>query len=373
MNAGFGVSLGFADLRREGVWSVMWSVRARARTQSLSWVLSVFDRRAHDCGATIAGWAVSPVSPNVERQLSGSDAGVACSGRSSIGGWAKGRPHPTSPPTSPARRLIEGAGSGNRRDSRSRLSSRPASSRSGSSSPRRLLHAAARPGTGRDDRLGRRRRRRSRISRAAPATSAVVYQQILPSLVEIETRASIVEAATATGLGAGVIVNASGAILTALHVVDGATSDPGLLRRRHRDRRPTIASTDPENDIAVLQAGAAAGGDRARGARRRRPGRRRGVRGRPPARLRRLAHLRRHLGPRPLRRGARTARRCAASSSSTRPSTPATPAGRCSTAAGQVIGIVTALANPSRDGFFIGIGFAVPIGTAGGAANAPPK
>ena len=40
---------------------------------------------------------------------------------------------------------------------------------------------------------------------------------------------------------------------------------------------------------------------------------------------------------------------------------------------GQVIGIVTALANPTRDGYFIGIGFAVPIGTAGGAANAPPK
>ena len=40
---------------------------------------------------------------------------------------------------------------------------------------------------------------------------------------------------------------------------------------------------------------------------------------------------------------------------------------------GQVIGIVTALANPSRNGFFIGIGFAVPIGTAGGAANAPSK
>ena len=40
---------------------------------------------------------------------------------------------------------------------------------------------------------------------------------------------------------------------------------------------------------------------------------------------------------------------------------------------GQVIGIVTALANPSRNGYFIGIGFAVPIGTAGGAANAPSE
>jgi S1-C subfamily serine protease len=38
---------------------------------------------------------------------------------------------------------------------------------------------------------------------------------------------------------------------------------------------------------------------------------------------------------------------------------------------GQVVGIVTALANPSRDGYFMGVGFAVPIGTAGGAAGAP--
>jgi S1-C subfamily serine protease len=40
---------------------------------------------------------------------------------------------------------------------------------------------------------------------------------------------------------------------------------------------------------------------------------------------------------------------------------------------GQVVGIVTALANPAKDGFFMGIGFAVPIGTAGGGAGAPRK
>jgi S1-C subfamily serine protease len=40
---------------------------------------------------------------------------------------------------------------------------------------------------------------------------------------------------------------------------------------------------------------------------------------------------------------------------------------------GQVIGIVTALADPSKNGYFIGIGFAVPIATAGGAAGAPPQ
>jgi S1-C subfamily serine protease len=37
--------------------------------------------------------------------------------------------------------------------------------------------------------------------------------------------------------------------------------------------------------------------------------------------------------------------------------------------AGQVIGIVTALANPSGEGSFSGIGFAVPIGTASAAAG----
>ncbi len=40
---------------------------------------------------------------------------------------------------------------------------------------------------------------------------------------------------------------------------------------------------------------------------------------------------------------------------------------------GQVIGIVTALANPSDQGYFIGIGFAVPIGTAAGAAGGPEQ
>ena len=42
-------------------------------------------------------------------------------------------------------------------------------------------------------------------------------------------------------------------------------------------------------------------------------------------------------------------------------------------AAGQVVGIVTGLANPSQQGFFVGIGFAVPIATAGGAAGSPPQ
>jgi S1-C subfamily serine protease len=41
--------------------------------------------------------------------------------------------------------------------------------------------------------------------------------------------------------------------------------------------------------------------------------------------------------------------------------------------AGQVVGVVTALANPAGQDFFIGVGFAVPIATAGGAAGRPQQ
>jgi S1-C subfamily serine protease len=41
--------------------------------------------------------------------------------------------------------------------------------------------------------------------------------------------------------------------------------------------------------------------------------------------------------------------------------------------AGQVVGIVTGLANPTNESLFVGIGFAVPIATAGGAVGGPPR
>jgi S1-C subfamily serine protease len=39
---------------------------------------------------------------------------------------------------------------------------------------------------------------------------------------------------------------------------------------------------------------------------------------------------------------------------------------------GQVVGIVTGLINPTKQNVFIGIGLAVPIDVAGGAAGLPP-
>jgi S1-C subfamily serine protease len=204
---------------------------------------------------------------------------------------------------------------------------------------------------------------------AAPATSAVVYQQILPSLVRIET--SRASDGGGPGLGAGVIVNASGAILTALHVVDGATN----IRVGFSDgtRSPAvIATTDSANDIAVLVpqrtpapivpavlGGGGQVGDEAYAV------------GHPLGYAASLTSgvisgLERTIKG----TGGKTMRGLIQFDAAVNPGNSGGP---LLNRGGQVIGIVTALANASRDGYFVGIGFAVPIGTAGGTANAPPK
>lgn len=206
--------------------------------------------------------------------------------------------------------------------------------------------------------------------RSAPATSATVYQQILPSLVQIETNDSAANG-SGQGLGAGVIVNRNGTILTALHVVEGAQT----IRVSFADgstSEAAIASADPPNDIAVLMpqrgpevivpavlGGGGQVGDEAYA----------------------IGHPLGYSGS--LTSGVISGldRATKAPNGATMRGliqfdaavNPGNSGGPLLNRAGQVIGIVTALANPSRDDYFIGIGFAVPIGTAGGAANAPPK
>jgi S1-C subfamily serine protease len=202
-----------------------------------------------------------------------------------------------------------------------------------------------------------------------PPASATVYQQILPSLVEIE--ANRPSDSREARLGAGVIVNRAGTILTALHVVDGAE----WVRVSFVDGTRSTASigaTDPANDIAVLQpdrgpevvvpavlAGGGEVGDEAYA----------------------VGHPLGYVGS--LSAGVISGLDRSAEGESGRrlqgliqfdtAVNPGNSGGPLLNRAGQVIGIVTALANPSRDGYFIGVGFAVPIGTAGGAADAPPR
>jgi S1-C subfamily serine protease len=206
--------------------------------------------------------------------------------------------------------------------------------------------------------------------RSAPATSVAVYQQILPSLVQIEARQKS-SSGDGGGLGTGVIVNRNGAILTALHVVDGATS----IRLSFVDGTRSngqIVSTDPDNDIAVLVperppqpivpavlGGAGQVGDETYAV-----GHPLGFVGSLSSGV--ISGLDRSIeAP-----GGRTLRGLIQFDAAVNPGSSGGP---LLNRGGQVIGIVTGLANPARDGYFSGIGFAVPIGAAGGAADAPPK
>jgi S1-C subfamily serine protease len=205
--------------------------------------------------------------------------------------------------------------------------------------------------------------------RAAPATSAVVYQQILPSLVQIEAKGPSSRGGDA-GLGSGVIVNASGAILTAFHVVDGAAT----IRLAFVDgTRATgqIVSADPANDIAVLVPDrppdpivpAVLGGAGRIGDETYAVGHPLGFVGSLTSGV--ISGLDRTIeAP-----NGRTLRGLIQFDAAVNPGSSGGP---LLNRGGQVIGIVTGLANPTR-GYFSGIGFAVPIGAAAGAADAPPK
>jgi S1-C subfamily serine protease len=203
-----------------------------------------------------------------------------------------------------------------------------------------------------------------------PATSAIVYEQILPSIVAIETT-SASPRGRGEGLGTGVVVHPNGTILTALHVVERAES----IRVTFMDGTKSaadLAASDPENDTAVLAparlpevvvpavlGGGVRIGDEAYAVGH--PlqlvdsitsgvisGLDRSVEGKNGKRLRGLIQFDAAVNP-------------------------GSSGGPLLNRAGHVVGIVTGLAKLSRDGAFIGIGFAVPIGTAGGAALAPSK
>jgi len=206
--------------------------------------------------------------------------------------------------------------------------------------------------------------------RAAPPDAGAAHQVIQPSLVHITTeRAGTAGREIATG--AGVIINANGRVLTALHVVSGATK----ITTRFADgteASSTIAAEQPASDIAVLT-------------------------------VDRLPEV---VVPAVLGGGARvgdpvfavghplglvdslSAGVVSALGRSVRSDTggilndliqfdaaanPGNSGGPLLDRGGRVIGIVTGLANPSKQGFFIGIGFAVPIATAGGVAGSPPQ
>jgi S1-C subfamily serine protease len=211
-------------------------------------------------------------------------------------------------------------------------------------------------------------------ARKATPDAAAAYRRITPSLVSVITGPAAggkVAEAAESALGAGVVINAQGAVLTAWHVV----SDGGPIHVRFADGTEagaTVVSRQPENDIAVL-----------------------GVDRLPqvvvPAVMGGGPQVGDDVFPvgNPLGLTASlTAGVVSALDRSVRADAthtlngliqfdaavnPGNSGGPLLNRDGHVIGIVTGLVNPAQQPYFVGIGFAVPISTAGGAAGGPQK
>jgi S1-C subfamily serine protease len=203
--------------------------------------------------------------------------------------------------------------------------------------------------------------------RSAPTDAANAYRRILPSLVTITSGLGNGESA----LGAGVVINAEGAVLTALHVV--ASSKRIQVRFTDGTKgQGQIVTRRPQSDIAVLAVDnlpdvvvpAVMGGDAQIGADVYPVGNPLGLQGSLSAGV--VSGLDRTIRPAegPTIKGLIQFDAAV---------NPGNSGGPLLDRNGDVIGIVTALANPSRQPYFVGIGFAVPIATAGGAAGGPSK
>ena len=206
--------------------------------------------------------------------------------------------------------------------------------------------------------------------RSTPPDATTAYQTILPSLVVITSQRDAA-GGSEVGTGAGVVVSAEGAILTALHVVEGSAG----VQVRFADGTQASAeveSEEPENDIAVLSVNrlpevvvpAVLGGGVQVGHDVFAVGHPLGLTHTLTAGV--VSALDRSVGV----DGGRTLEDLIQFDAAVNPGNSGGP---LLNRTGQVVGVVTGLANPSERSFFVGIGFAVPIATAGGAAGSPPQ
>jgi len=210
------------------------------------------------------------------------------------------------------------------------------------------------------------------MASATPSSpySAQVYQAILPSLVLIQTQRENDEEDGGFGVGSGVVINKSGDILTALHVVADAT-EIEVLFADGSQITAEIVSAEPENDIAVLHPnqppglivpailgnpGAMRVGDQAFAV-----GNPLGLAASLSAGV--ISGFNRSI---PIEGSDQPLERLIQFDAAVNPGNSGGP---LLNQEGHVVGIVTALADPSEQGFFIGIGFAVPIGIAVSAAG----
>ncbi len=206
-----------------------------------------------------------------------------------------------------------------------------------------------------------------------PAFSAEVYAAIQPSFVYIQVQTPNAACKSEGGVGSGVIVDAAGDILTSLHVVTQATSIQVMFADGTKSNAQMI-NAQPQDDIAVLRPSqlppqvvpavlgnpnAVHVGDEAYVV-----GNPLGLYGSLSAGV--ISGLDRSFTPPNSKQKLQGLIQIDAAVN------PGNSGGPLLNRYGQVIGVVTALVNPSGQDAFAGIGFAVPIDVAGGAAGMPP-
>jgi S1-C subfamily serine protease len=204
-----------------------------------------------------------------------------------------------------------------------------------------------------------------------PPASTVVYETLRPSLVAVHAEGRGGGPGGRPGLGSGVVINARGEILTSLHVVEHAASI-SVSFADGTESPATVRTSDPAHDIAVLTparlpevvvpavlGGGAQVGDEAFAI-----GHPLGLSGSLSAGV--ISGLNRSF---PVAGGKALEGMIQFDAAVN----PGNSGGPLLNRNGQVIGIVTGLANAAGDDHFAGISFAVPIGTAGGAAGAPAR
>jgi S1-C subfamily serine protease len=210
----------------------------------------------------------------------------------------------------------------------------------------------------------------------APARSSLVFRAILPSLVYIRTEGKG-ERADGVGVGSGVIINEDGSILTANHVVEGARTII-VTFADGTEARAEVVNAQPEQDLAVLQADGAPGmivpavlggggrvGDEAYAV-----GNPLGLTASFSAGV--ISGLDRTI-PLPPNVSRPSIRSLSGLIQFDAAVNPGSSGGPLLNRDGQVIGIVTALANPGNQDSFTGIGFAVPLGAGGGGMGGVPR
>jgi len=203
-----------------------------------------------------------------------------------------------------------------------------------------------------------------------PPPGETVFRAIQPSVVFISSVPNG-SAPDEAASGAGVVVDASGLILTARHVVHDSTSIEVTFADGTQSTA-TIVSEEPDNDIAVLKPAqlpsvivpAVLGGGVQIGDDVYATGHPFGFADSLSAGV--VSGLDRTV---PIA-GGDTLKGLIQFDAAVNPGNSGGP---LLNSAGQVVGIVTALANPADEKFFVGLGFAVPIATAGGAAGAPQQ